>query len=111
MIKINHEYIISRGYKSYSPTHFHNEYIIQCFQKCFDDDIGKKYFIDINQYEPVGENLEKYNFEYSVQLYDKDTHNPIDMLFHCGWDLERVEEFIENLFQSESLDYYEKWDE
>lgn len=108
---MDNDYIVSKGYKEYNPTHFHNEYIIKCFQKRLDDDIGKKYFIDINQYYSIGKNLEKYNFEYSVQLYDKDTHNPVNMLFHCGWELERVEEFVENMFQSGMLDYYEIWDE
>ena len=59
----------------------------------------------------MGKELEKYKYEYSVQLYRKETHEPIDMLFHCGWELGRVEEFVENMFQSGTLDYYEKWDE
>lgn len=109
------DYILNKGYKQYNPTKFHSEYTTKCFQKRFDDDIGKKYFIDINKYSWNGlipKNAEEnYTHEYEVKLYKKDTHDALNITFHCNWKLEDVEIFIEKLFQTNQLDYYEKWDE
>ena len=41
------EYLLERGYKQYKPTQFDNESVVARFQKRFDDDFGKKYFIDV----------------------------------------------------------------
>ena len=41
------EYLIEQGYKKYEPTRFDNESVVARFQKRFDDDFGKKYFIDV----------------------------------------------------------------
>ena len=43
--------ILARGYKEFKPTPFHNSGIVKCFQKRFDDDNGKKYFIDIHKWD------------------------------------------------------------
>ena len=50
-----------------------------------------------------------YSYTYSCQLYRKDTHAAVDMEFFSSWTIDQVEEFVENLFQSGRLDYYEKW--
>ena len=47
---MNDKEILENGYHEYKPTCFHNDGITKCFQKRFDDDIGKKYFIDINKW-------------------------------------------------------------
>ena len=109
------EYIIEKGYKEFKPTRFHSSDTSKCFQKRFDDDIGKKYFIDINKYNWNGlipkEAEKNYTYEYEVQLYRKETHDAVDMTFHGSWELKDVEDFVKNMFKSGTLDYYEKWDE
>lgn len=109
------KYILEKGYKEFKPTQIHSDRTSKCFQRRFDDDIGKKYFININKNDWKGllhkEVEDSYIYEYEVQLYSKDTHDAINMLFHSSWTLDQVEEFVENMFQSGTLDYYEKWDE
>ena len=41
------EYLLEQGYKKYNPTPFDNKSVVARFQKCFDDDFGRKYFIDV----------------------------------------------------------------
>lgn len=118
MTKINDDYILSKGYKEYPPSHFHNSSVVKCFQKRFDDDYGKKYFIDINKWywgDVVPEYrkdkwYEEYTYEFCVQLYQKGTHNAIDINFHQQWTLEEVEVYIEKQFALGIYDYYEDWE-
>lgn len=117
--ELNDEYILSKGYKVYEPTRFHNSSIIKCFQKRFDDDKGKKYFIDINKWSWKSFMIEgkmgiwdkDTTYEYTTQLYRKDTHDAVDISFHSSWTLEQVEEHMEKLFETGMYDYYETWDE
>jgi hypothetical protein len=51
------------------------------------------------------------SYEYSVQLYRKDTHDALDLLFHSSWTLEAVESCLENLFNTGLFDYYETFDD
>lgn len=111
------DYFLDHGYKKYNKTPFQSDMILYNFQKRFDDDVGKKYFIDVHKAtnEWMRE-LDKqqswytpYSYTYSCQLYRKDTHAAVDMEFFSSWTIDQVEEFVENLFQSGRLDYYEKW--
>lgn len=54
---------------------------------------------------------ELYSYTYTCQLYEKETHAPINLEFFSDWNIERVESFVERLFQNGELDYYEKWNE
>ena len=45
------EYIIEKGYKEFEPSPLKNNSISKCFQKRFDDENGKKYFITINKWD------------------------------------------------------------
>lgn len=95
----NEELLIKNGYKKYKPSPIDNECITDLYQKRFDDDIGKKYFITIN----------RWNSECTTQLYQKDTHNVLDISFHKDWELKDVEFYIEKLFNTGKFDYYERW--
>jgi hypothetical protein len=119
-VELTDDIILARGYKEYKPTAFHSEGIIKCFQKRFDDDKGKKYFIDINKWSwddiaSVAHKMDpcykSYTYEFETQLYKKGTHDAVDMIFHNSWKIEQVEEFVEIMFQMGMLDYYEKWEE
>ena len=41
--------ILNAGYKEYPKTPFDHEGIEKNYQKCFRDDIGRKYFIEIGR--------------------------------------------------------------
>ena len=45
--------ILNAGYKEYPKTPFDHEGIEKNYQKCFRDDIGRKYFIDIHKWRDV----------------------------------------------------------
>lgn len=113
------EYILEKGYKRYSPTPvLDSEYIVAKFQKRFDDDFGKKYFINIlkwsRDYIPA-EHRDKYwtqyVYEYEVQVSMYEEDNTINLHFFADWTLDKVEDFMESFFEKMNPNYYESWDE
>lgn len=113
------EYFTNRGYVKYGRTQFDSDIIMYNFQKRFDDDNGKKYFIDVHkithdwmrEWEKKQPWYTPYSYEFSCQLYKKDTHAAVNVKFFSDWTIEQVEEFVERLFQNGELDYYERWNE
>ena len=106
--------LIERGYKEYPLTCFHSDGIEKAFQKRFDDEAGKKYFIDVNKWAPMTHphTGEIYGpaYEYEVQLYEKGTHNAVNITFHSTWDLDAVESTVEMIFRN-CMEHYERGDE
>lgn len=105
--------IINAGYKEYKPTPFHSEAVTKCFQKRFDDDYGKKYFIDINKWEfpphPHTGELMPVSYEFGAQIEFND--KPINFTLFSGWEIEDAEKWVEDMWQNMNGDYYEKWDD
>lgn len=118
-VKMKDEYLLERGYKQYQPIPvLDNEYIVARFQKRFDDDIGKKYFIDVKKwshdYIPKSrrdELWEHFSYEYECYITMFDEEKPINFEFGTSWTLEEVENFMENFFEKIKPNYYETWDE
>lgn len=112
------EYILEKGYKQYNATPYDNEYIVARFQKRFDDDFGKRYFINVlkwsRNFVPV-EHRDKYwqpyAYEYEVQVSMYEDDNTINLHFYADWNLDKVEDFMENFFEKMNPNYYESWDE
>lgn len=111
------EYLLERGYKKYQPLSFDNEYIVARFQKRFDDDFGKKYFIDIlrwsQDYIPMshrGDDFEIYGYEYEIHFSMYEEEKSFELKLFNNWELEEVERFIEEFFQKMRPNYYENWD-
>lgn len=111
------EYLIKRGYKQYPPTSFDNEYVVARFQKRFDDDFGKKYFIDIlrwsRDYIPMSyrnDDWEPYGYEYEVHISMYEEDRDLKFTFFNNWSLECVENFMEDFFEKMKPNYYESWD-
>lgn len=113
------EYLLERGYKQYKPTpYIDNEHIVAKFQKRFDDDFGKKYFIDVakwsNSFIPADRRDKWWTpFSYAYHLYVtmSEEENPIFLEFGTSWTLENVEKFAEEFFEKMQPNYYEDWDE
>lgn len=110
------EYILKKGYQQYNPTLYDNEYITTRFQKRFDDEYGKKYFINVlkwsNDFVPVerrDEYWQQYSYEYEVQVSMYDEQNTIDLHFHSNWTLSKVEKFMVDFFDKMCVAYYELW--
>ena len=108
------EYILSKGYKEYSKTIYHCKSVTKFFQKRFDDNIGTKYFINIEQFN-FSELQQKYpdfepiKYEYVIQLHNHD-EKYMDIRFHSDWTLLEVEDFMDKQWQLGCYDYYEKWE-
>lgn len=105
------DYLTQYGFKEYRPTPFTDKGVITCFQKRYDDELGKKYFLDCNVWdwtwtERIEEN---YSLEFGGQLYQKDTHDAMDYTF-IGWELEQSEKFLEDLFTTGLFEHYESWE-
>lgn len=107
---IDHDWLISNGFVEYDVPIFDSPGIDHFYQKCYKDDFGKKYFIDVRHYKihhpTTFEDLSGY--EVSSQLYLKDSHDAVNMTFLVA-DIDEIEEFIDRLFDNNMLDYYEVW--
>ena len=93
---INIQELLDKGYKEFPPTRF--DTADRCFQKRFRAENGDTlYFININMYYSWGTIPE--NFEVEVQLYQKGTHEPVNLKFFCGWTLADVEDYIQKIYE------------
>ncbi len=115
---MTNEYLLEQGYKKYSKTPFDNEFIVARFQRRFDDDFGKKYFIDVirwsNDYVPVshrGSNWELYSYEYEIHFSMYEEEKSLKLKFFNSWSLKEVEDFAEDFFKKMKPNYYESWDD
>lgn len=113
------EYLLERGYKKYLPTPvLDNESIVKKFQKRFDNDFGKKYFIDVakwsHDFVPVSRRdkwWEPFSYVYHLYFTMFKEEKPIWIELGSSQTLEEVEKFAENLFNRMNLNYYEIWEE
>lgn len=113
------EYLIEHGYKQYPPISlFYSDSVVAMFQKRFDDDFGKRYFINVlkwsHDYIPVNRRDEwwkPFSYEYEVSVTMSDNDNGLDLKFHSSWTLEEVENFMEDFFTKMKPNYYEDWDD
>lgn len=113
---INDEYILQKGYHQYKPTPFDNESVVARFQKRFDDDFGKKYFIDVikwsNDYVPEHRRdkwWKPFTYCYETQFNFSEEANSLNLEFFSSWTLEEVENFMEDFFEKMKPNYYETW--
>ena len=104
---MNDKEILDNGYREYKPTRFHSEGITKCFQKRFDDECGKKYFIDIHKWDWYSGDYHHLSYEFFAQLNQND--KPIDITLFNGWEIEDAEKWIEKVWNDTNCDYYERW--
>lgn len=113
------EYLLGKGYKQYLPTPvLDNDSIVAKFQRRFDDDFGKKYFIDVEKwshdYVPEWRRDKwwtPFSYTYKTYVTMHEEEKPIYLEFGTSWTLEEVEDFVENFFNLMKPNYYESWDE
>lgn len=112
------EYLLERGYKRYSPTLYDSDYIEDKFQKRFDDNIGKKYFINVikwsQEYIPErrrDNSWEPFIYEYEVCVTMGSKEDPLILHFLSSWTIEDVEAFMEDFVNKMKPNYYETWEE
>lgn len=113
------EHLIEKGYKQYEPTQFDERgFVVARFQKRFDDEHGKKYFIDVvkHSWDLVPEHKrdkwwKEFTYEYEVQVTFGKDKNALNLNFFSSWTIEEVEEYMEKFFSVMGVNYYEKWSE
>ena len=115
---MNDEYLIEHGYKYYPPTILNSSSVVALFQKRFDDNFGKKYFITISkwshEYIPVHKRdkwWKQFTYTYDVQISMFEQEKSINLEFFSDWVLEEVEKYMEDFFEKMKPNYYEYWNE
>lgn len=107
---MNDKVLLDAGYKKYSAPSIWGDFVEVIFQKRFDDEIGKKYFIDVKKC--TSSYYDEPHYEVETQLYQKDTHNAMNITWLHGWEnIEEIESWMEKFWNNEEYDYYERWDE
>ena len=113
------KHLIEKGYKQYEPTQFDERgFVVARFQKRFDDENGKKYFIDVVKHswdfvQPSRRDKwwKEFTYEYEVQVTFGENKNSLNLNFFSSWTIEEVEEYMEKFFDVMGVNYYEKWSE
>ena len=103
------EDFIERGFTQFEPGPLDSDWVVTKFQQRYDDDIGKKYFITVSKYKawehPHTHVVIPPAYEYDTQ-FTLDG-KPINVTFFSGWELDEVEEKIEEMWKTGGYDYYE----
>lgn len=113
-MELNEKTLVERGYHKYKPSRFDGQFVIAKYQKRFDDDIGKKYFLDVKEYDNSAFErsdilADKYQHEFELYLEFGESDKPMKILMYCGWTLEEAEEMAELMWKSLGANYYERW--
>ena len=107
------EELLSRGYREFKPGPFDGEYVEKMFQKRFDDDVGKKYFITVRKWagytHPYTGAEFPPSYECHTQMYTKEKEDAISFEFLSSWSLGDVERHVEQLWETGLYRHYEKW--
>ena len=102
---INIQELLDKGYKEFRPTRF--DTADRRFQKRFRAENGDTlYFINADMYYSWGTIPE--NFEVEVQLYQKGTHEPVNLKFFCDWSLADAENYIQRIYNAGFEPYEEE---
>lgn len=100
------KYFEENGYKRYKSN---RENVVNLFQKTFINNKDEiKYHISVEEFgfnsslynNMPKEAKENYRFEYKVQLNSKNGGTMDINMFSSGWDLEKVENHVETIFNT-----------
>lgn len=110
------EYLKEHGFHEYKPTQFDNNSVVSRFQKRYDDDFGKKYFIDVLKWDNSYVSYDRrdkwwkpYTYTYETQITLFKDRKALNFEFFSDWTLEQVEKFMEDIFHKMNVNYYETW--
>ena len=105
--------LTERGYKKWIPNS-RIDVFDYSYQKCFDDDFGKKYFIDFQFYDYM-----KYYHDHGISVkasvtFNNDNEEPgkLDKPVWLDFDfnsIEQAETFVEMMWKASNSQYYEPW--
>ena len=101
--------ILAKCYKRYDPSIVDGDCVKNLYQRRFDDDIGKKYYITIKDWDFTRYGNPLIQYEATAQLYIGEDRDPIDLSFSGNLDLDDVEKMVEKFWRDNNCEYYEKW--
>lgn len=106
--KVISEEIKDKTFNEYQKSSLDSSSVIKCYQKKYRDTRGIKYFIDVKLYKIIHPTTKEDlgGYEISGQFYLKPNHDAVNMEF-LDSTISEVESFIDKLFDSGDLDYYE----
>lgn len=107
--------LVEHGYKKWvSDSHIFN--FDYCYQRRFDDKLGKKYFIDFQFYDYM-----KYYHDHGISVkasttFNNDNEEPgkLDKTVWLDFDfdsIEQAEAFVETMWKASNSQHYELWSE
>lgn len=107
--------LTEHGYKKWIPNSRIDTFDYS-YQKRFDDDLGKKYFIDFQFYDYM-----KYYHDHGISVkasvtFNNDNEEPgkLDKPVWLDFDfnsIEQAETFVETIWNASHSQYYELWSE
>ena len=112
---ITDEVLLNAGYKQFKIGLEFHPTAETGFQKRFDDEIGKKYFITCIKYpaweHPYMKETIPASYEFEIQFSDKETNCPVNVLLFAGWEnIESVEKRAEDFWNMGCWKYYERFE-
>jgi len=112
VINLFDEELKERGYVEFKPGPLDHSEIETKFQKRFDDEIGKKYFITVDKWRALTHPYtgEKFDPGYEFTTQFTFCGNPVNINCFSGWNIEEAENKIEEMWQKCMFDYYEVFD-
>ena len=112
MINLFDEELKERGYVEFKPGPLDHSEIETKFQKRFEDEIGKKYFITVDKWRALTHphTGEKFDPGYKFTTQFTFCGKPVNINCFSGWNIEEAENKIEEMWQKCMFDYYEMFD-
>jgi hypothetical protein len=110
---INEQTLLANGYRTYRDSLKTDPGYVISFQKRFDDETGKKYFINFDHFDFVfGNGNTVFSFSPHVQFSLGAERDHVNVAMHGRDDhtLEEVEAFFEKVWNQMGFDHYERWD-
>lgn len=115
MTKLTSKDFVEAGFKKFSSAHL-RRYADYGLQKRFDDERGKKYFIEVYVYDN-SEYIARGHVSMSPETWEAELHTTVDdkvFKFQFSGDYETLEAFYadaEKFWTTMSGVHYELWDE
>lgn len=98
--------LLDAGYKRWAPSPY-REFETDMFEKCVRDEKGKKYFIHISRWDFTQlDNQVNVRYDSTVQFTHKNGE-VVNVDGLNGWDLQELEKFYEDLWNTGWFKYYE----
>ena len=109
------EILTNKGYSEFVPPTILSKFenVLFAFQKRFDDEKGKKYFIDIYIHKelvhPYTNESLGFAIESSTQLTFGEERYPVNIELFAGWSIEEIENKVQEIWEKCNANYYEEW--